>query len=112
MLSYLGRHVAVSTPLGCAVEGLFDGRCGLSEELKQACFGRSDRLDRPIQYLPHRDPQRRTRPANTAGKPVSEASFVCSPRGALQHLSHAGNRQTHRLELRAEQTKWLHLYKY
>jgi len=114
MLSYLDAMLLFLRHLGVLLKDYSDWALHLSEELKQACLDEAVRLDRPVKYLPSSGVRKDELARQILQEnPVSEGlicAFTCVE--PCRTFRIRGNRQTHRLELRAEQTKCLHIYKY
>ena len=114
MLSYLDAMLLFLRHLGILLKDYSEWALKLSDELKQACLADAVRLNRPVIYLPSSGVRKDELARKIlAEKPVADGlicAFTCLE--PCRTFRIRGNRQTHRLELRSEQTKCLHVYKY
>lgn len=114
MLSYLDAMLLFLRHLGILLKDYSEWALDLSDKMKQACLADAVRLNRPVIYLPSSGVRKDELARQIlAEKPVTDG-LIC----ALTCLEPCrtfrirGNRQTQHLELRTEQTKCLHVYKY
>ncbi len=114
MLSYLDAMLLFLRHLGILLKDYSEWALNLSNELKQACLAEATRLDRPVVYLSSSGVRKDELARKIlAEKPLSEGLIcVLTCLEPCRTFRIRGNRQNHRLELRAEQTKCLHVYKY
>jgi DNA-binding PadR family transcriptional regulator len=114
MLSYLDAMLLFLRHLGILLKDYSEWALRLSDELKQACLDEAIRLNRPIKYLPSSGARKDELARQILrDSPVAEGlvcTFTCLE--PCRTFRVRGNRQNHRLELRTEQTKCLHVYKY
>ena len=114
MLSYLEAMLLFLRHLGVLLKDYSEWALALSDELKQACLAEAARLDRPVVYLPSSGVRKDELARQIlAEKPVAEG-LICmlSCLEPCRTFRIRSNRATHRLELRNEQAKCLHVYKY
>jgi hypothetical protein len=114
MLSYLDAMLLFLRHLGILLKDYSEWALRLSNELKQACLDEAVRLDRPVKYLPSSGVRKDELARQILrDSPVAEGlicTFTCLE--PCRTFRIRGNRQNHRLELRTEQSKCLHVYKY
>jgi hypothetical protein len=114
MLSYLDAMLLFLRHLGILLKDYSEWALRLSNELKQACLDEAIRLDRPVKYLPSSGVRKDELARQILrDSPVAEGlicTFTCLE--PCRTFRIRGNRQNHRLELRTEQSKCLHVYKY
>jgi hypothetical protein len=114
MLSYLDAMLLFLRHLGIFLKDYSEWALRLSTELKQACLAEAIRLDRPVKYLPSAGVRKDELARQILrDSPVSEGlvcTFTCLE--PCRTFRIRGNRQSQRLELRSEQSKCLHVYKY
>jgi len=114
MLTYLDGMLTFLRQMGVLLKDYSDWAKSISDAMKQACLAEAQRRNRPVIYLT----SSQTRKDETArkillDKPIAEGLiclFTCLEPCTTYRVR--GNRETHRLELRREQTKCLHVYKY
>jgi hypothetical protein len=114
LLRYLDAMLLFIRHMGILLKDYSDWALHLSDELKRACLAEAIRLDRPVKYLPSSHVRKDELARQILREsPVAEG-LIC----VLTCLEPCctfrvrGNPQTRKLELRAEQTKCLHVYKY
>lgn len=114
LLSYLDAMLLFLRHMGILLKDYSEWALHLSDELKGACLAEATRLGRPVRYL-RSSKVRKDELARQILResPVSEG-LVCvlTCLEPCRTFRLRGNRQTKQLELRAEQTKCLHVYKY
>jgi hypothetical protein len=114
LLSYLDAMLLFLRHLGVLLKDYSDWALNLSDELKCACLAEATRLDRPVRYLRSSNVRKDELARQILREsPVSEG-LVCvlTSLEPCRTFRVRGNRQTKQLELRCEQTKCLHVYKY
>jgi hypothetical protein len=114
VLSYLEAAGLFLRHMGILLKDYGEWTTRLTNELKQACLEEAARCSRPVQYLPSSGVRKDELAREIlAEKPVSEGlicAFTCLE--PCRTFRVRGNSQSQHLELRAEQTKCLHVYKY
>jgi hypothetical protein len=114
LLSYLEAMLLFLRHMGVLLKDYSEWALHLSDELKQACLAEATRLGRPVRYLPSSHVRKDELARQILREsPVSEGlvcAFTCLE--PCRTFRIRGNRQTRQLELRPEQTKCLHVYKY
>jgi hypothetical protein len=114
MLSYLDAMLLFIRHMGILLKQYSEWALELSDELKRACLAEAVHGDRPVVYLPSSGVRKDDLARKIlAEKPVSEGLIcVLTCLEPCRTFRIRGDRQSHRLELRAERTKCLHVYKY
>jgi hypothetical protein len=114
LLNYLDAMLIFLRRIGVLLKDYSEWALALSKELKEACLVEAERLDRPVIYLGSAGGRKDELARQIlAEQPVAEG-LVCvlTCLEPCRTFRVRGNRQTHRLELRNERSKCLHVYKY
>jgi hypothetical protein len=114
MLNYLDAMLLFLRHVGVLLKDYSEWALNLSNELKRACLAEAARRGRPVIYLPSSDVRKDELARQIlAEKPVSDG-LICTLTclEPCRTFRIRKNWQTHHLELRTEQTKCLHVYKY
>jgi hypothetical protein len=114
MLNYLDAMLLFLRHVGVLLKDYSEWALNLSDELKRACLAEAARRERPVVYLPSSGVRKDELARQIlAENPVSDG-LICTLTclEPCRTFRIRGNRQSHRLDLRSEQTKCLHVYKY
>jgi len=114
MLSYLDAMLLFLRHWGILLKDYSEWALDLSDKMKRACLADAVRLNRPVIYLPSSGVRKDELARQIlAEKPVADGLIcVLTCLEPCRTFRIRGNRQNHRLELHAEKTKCLHVYKY
>lgn len=114
MLSYLDAMLLFLRHLGILLKDYSEWALDLSDRMKQSCLADAVRLNRPVVYLPSSGVRKDELARQIlAENPVTDGLIcVLTCLEPCRTFRIRGNRQTHHLELRTEQTRCLHVYKY
>jgi hypothetical protein len=114
VLNYVEAMLLFLRHLGVLLKDYSEWALDLSRQLKEACLAEAARSKRPVAYLPSSGVRKDEFARQIlASNPVSEG-LICTLKSVepCRTFRIRGNWQTHHLELREEQTKCLHIYKY
>ena len=113
-LAYLEAMSYFLRQMGVLLKDYADWSLKLSEAMKQACLAEAERRGRPVMYLRSSEIRKDDLARQILrSHPVAEGLiclFTCLEPCMTYRVR--GNRETQRLELRREQGKCLHVYKY